>query len=98
MIRKERYSNNVAWTEDTSFFFVVCNVVNSYKFIKKYGLLDIIFVFQKKNKNSAVYIILELKKYEHFYLSNDSITTYMKSVVKKIMNCKGAEQNKKNLV
>ena len=35
---KERYSNYILWSEDTSLLFVIFNVAQSYKYIKKYGI------------------------------------------------------------
>ena len=50
LMGKKRYSNYLLWCEDTSIFFIICNLANSYKFVEKYG----IFHFLYKTSGSLV--------------------------------------------
>ena len=38
LIGEERYSEFIVWVEDTSIYYVICNVAQTYKFIGKFGL------------------------------------------------------------
>ena len=38
ILGKQRYSNYIVWAEDTSMFFLICNIAQSYKYIKKFGI------------------------------------------------------------
>ena len=38
VLGREKFSNYIVWVEDTSIFFIICNIAESYKFITKYGL------------------------------------------------------------
>lgn len=42
ILGKERYSTYIVWVEDTSIFFIICNIAESFKFITKYGLFHFI--------------------------------------------------------
>ena len=42
LIGKDRYSTYLIWAEDTSIFFVISNVAQSYKFIDKFGLFHFV--------------------------------------------------------
>jgi len=44
LLTYERYSKFVTYTEDIIGLFVVCNVAESYKFIRKYGVFHKDFV------------------------------------------------------
>ena len=50
-IGKERYSYFVNWAEDTSIFFVICQVAQSYKFIDIFGMFHI---FNRKSTSSIL--------------------------------------------
>ena len=42
MLGEERYSVHMEWEEDVIMTFLIVNVANSYKFVKKYGYLHLI--------------------------------------------------------
>ena len=37
----KKYSKNVSWAEDTSMIFIIFNIAQSFKFIRKYGLIHL---------------------------------------------------------
>ena len=37
----KRYSKNVSWAEDTSMIFIIFNIAQSFKFVRKYGLFHL---------------------------------------------------------
>ena len=37
----KRYSINVSWAEDTSMIFIIFNIAQSFKFVRKYGLFHL---------------------------------------------------------
>ena len=43
LMGKKRYSNYLLWCEDTSIFFIICNLANSYKFVEKYGIFHFLY-------------------------------------------------------
>ena len=43
LIGKERFSNLIIWAEDTSIFFVISNIADSFKSIDDYGLIHIYY-------------------------------------------------------
>jgi len=119
---KERYSYYINWAEDTSMFFVICQIAQSYKFIDVFGMFhifysesassilsknglvfghiflsDILFDFSRnKYKNSAVYMLKDLRKREFFSLSDEKNKNYLRLVIQKIMNCQYIEEQYKN--
>ena len=50
LLGKERYSTYLIWNEDTSIFFIICSIAQSFKFIEKYG----IFHFYKKSNSTII--------------------------------------------
>ena len=121
---KERYSNYLLWAEDTSIFFIICSIAQSYKFIKKFGILhfryntsssqvlpkdhyifgdiflvDIIFDFSKNEyKKNAIYKLIYSKYKKNFIISKEykKVIEYLKSVIKKILNCEYIDEKDKN--
>jgi len=49
MIGRKRYSTYLIWAEDTSVFFVICNIAQSYKFVDKFGM----FRFEDKTSSTG---------------------------------------------
>ena len=123
LMGKKRYSIYLLWCEDTSIFFIICSIAQSYKFVEKFGILhflykksgslmlpndhlifgdvflvDIIFDFSKNEyKKNAIYKLIEARHRGYFSVSkaNDTVKTYLKQVVKKIINCEYIGENDK---
>ena len=72
-------------------------ISNEKRFFSEVFLLDIIFDFSKHNyKKYAAYKLMAIKDYNFVNLSlNKTKKTYLKSVVKKIMNCEYIEDKLK---
>lgn len=61
----KRYSKNVSWAEDTSMIFIIFNIAQSFKFVRKYGLFHIESYFCASFRQSV-----HKKTYGEIFLMN----------------------------
>ena len=65
LIGKERFSNLIIWAEDTSVFFVISNIADSYKYIKDYGIIHFDF-----KKSASTVLSIDEKRTGNLFLLN----------------------------
>ena len=89
----KRYSKFLSWAEDTSINYVLLKTAKSFKYIYKYGVAH--FVGRNTASNTQP---IELKIFGELFLldiifdfsgnNNNTNSNYLKSILKKIFNCK----------
>ena len=75
LLGKERYSNYIIWAEDTTMFFIIGNLAQSYKFVKKFGILHYVY------KSSSEILSIDSKFFSHISMV-DIIFDYSKNEYK----------------
>lgn len=87
LLGKERYSTYLIWAEDTSIFFVISSVAQSYKFIDKFGLFHFFIrsssgeALSKNGRMFGEIFLLEI-------IFDFSRKTYKKSAIYKLIEIK----------
>ena len=91
MIGKKRYSTYLIWAEDTSVFFVISNIAQSYKFVDKFG----IFRFEDKISSTGENCSNDGKVFGDIFLLeivfDFSKNEYKKSAVDKLFEIKNRD-------
>ena len=96
LLGKERYSNCIVWAEDTTMFFIICNLAQSYKFVKKFG------IFHYEYKSSSEILSIDSKFFSHIFMV-DVLFDYSKNEYKtqsllKLMEIQKREYNFPNKI
>ena len=78
LVGKERFSNLIIWAEDTSMYFVISNVADSYKYINVYGIIHFSY-----SRSSSIVLPSTEKRMGDIYLL-DMVIDFSKNEYKKL--------------